>query len=243
MTTPGMSAKTTAVATFRPAVQGAWWKLGCGLLMTAVTYCAFMVVGPVPGFRSDGDTARSVFFHVPSAVLSSVAYFIGVYFAVRLLMSRSRSDLDLDAKSAICMELGFLFCLLATITGSIFAGMQWGTFWNWDPRETSILIMLLFYAAYLLLRGAMAEKPAQRARVSAVYAIVVLVPAQYLIWAVPRLMGGNHPTTTLQQPTGNSTDFNVVLYLSFLAFALLFTWMFQLKLRSYRLKTRTEVVN
>jgi heme exporter protein C len=221
-------------------MQGAWWKVGSGLLMICVILAAFLVVKPVYGFREGGDTARAVFFHVPSAVLSSVCYFVGMFFAAGYLFTCRYRSLDIDARSAISMELGFLFCLLATITGSVFAGMQWGVFWNWDPRETSIVVMLLLYAAYLILRGAMAENPTARARISAVYAIVALVPAQYLVWAVPRLMRGNHPVDVLQTPSNNSLDYNVVLYMAFLAFTLLFIWLFQLRLRSYRLTATSE---
>jgi len=229
-------------------LRGAWWKLGSGLLMCYVIYGAFFVAGGAAGFGAGGDNARAVFFHVPSAVLSSISYFVGVFYAAQYLLGRQRGDrkglrisnLQTDAKSVVAMELGFLFCLLATITGSIFAGIQWGSFWNWDPRETSIIIMLLLYAGYLVLRGALAEKPEARARLSAVYALVALIPAQYLIWAVPRLIDSNHPTTTLQDPSMTSLSYKLVLYPAFLAFTLIFVWLFQLRFRYYNLKLKFE---
>ncbi len=215
-------------------MQGAWWKLGSGALMIFVIYGAFFIAKGASGFGAGGDTARVMFFHVPSAVLSSVCYFVGMFYAVQYLFMKQHTNLETDAKSAISMELGFLFCLLATITGSIFAGIQWGTFWNWDPRETSIIIMLLLYAAYLVLRGAMSDKPFVRARISAVYALIALVPAQFLIWAVPRIMESNHPTKVLQNPGNTSPDYRIVLYSAFLAFTMVFIWMFQLRLRAWK---------
>ncbi len=214
---------------------GAGWKLGGGLLMCYVIYGAFFVADGAVGFGSGGDNARAVFFHVPSAILASVCYFVGMYFAAQYLMSKTHNTMDTDAKSAICMELGFLFCLLATITGSIFAGIQWGTFWNWDPRETSIVITLLLYASYLIIRGAMADRPRQRARITAVYAIVALVPQQFLIWVVPRIIDTNHPTSVIANPTSTSITYKLVLYPSFIAFTIIFIWMFQLRLRAYRI--------
>ena len=216
------------------------WKIACGAIMVYVIYGSFFVAGGAAGFRVGGDGARAIFFHVPAAILSSVLYFAGMWYAAVFLFGKKQNDMEADAKSGICMELGALFCLLATITGSIFAGIQWGVFWNWDPRETSIIVMLLLYAAYLILRGAMAGKPAARARLSAVYALIALVPAQYLIWAVPRLLEGNHPTNTLRDPAMTSLGYKLVLYPSFLAFAMLTVWLFQLRFRAYRLAASRE---
>ena len=238
---PGTTTATTHT-TAGTALQGAWWKWGMGLVMCFVIYGAFFIAGGAVGFGKSGDIARIVFFHVPGAVLSSVCYFVGVYFAALYLFKQftPRKAAEIDAKSAIAMELGFLFCTLATITGSIFAGVQWGSFWNWDPREISIVIMLLLYASYLVLRSALAGKPEQRAKLSAVYALVALVPAQYLIWAVPRLVPGNHPIDVLFERERLSFSYKLILYSSFLAFTMLYIWLSQLRFRTYKLQARLE---
>lgn len=219
-------------------LQGAWWKWGTGLLMCYVIYGAFFVAQGAAGFGEGGDKARIVFFHVPVAVLSSLCYVVGAVYAYLYLTKRP--DLETDARSAIGMELGFLSCVLATITGSIFAGVQWGHFWNWDPREISILVMLLLYAAYLVLRGALAEQPEKRARLSAVYALLALVPGLFLIWIVPRIpaLQSLHPPDTLAKPRNTSLSYKMVLYPSFLAFILLYAWLFQLRLRLYKRMAR-----
>jgi heme exporter protein C len=223
-----------------PPLRGAWWKWGAGLLMAYVCYGAFFIAGGAVNFTGNGDIARIVFFHVPVAILSYIAYAAATYYAIRYLW-RGRS-MDADARSAVAMELGFLFCILATISGSIFAGGQWGSYWNWDPRETSIVIMLLLYAAYLVLRGAVAEQPERQAQLSAVYTIVALIPATFLIWVVPRIpaLQSLHPPDTLVKPANTSAAYKAVLYPSFLAFTWLFIWLFQLRLRLVRLAQRRE---
>ena len=223
-----------------PAKSGlAPWKWVCGLLMAYVCYGAFYVAKGATGFTGGGgDTARIVFFHVPVAVLSYIGYVVATYYAFRFL-GKDKS-LDTDAKSAIAMELGFLCCILATATGSIFSGAQWGSYWNWDPRQTSIVIMLLLYAAYLSLRGAVGENPEKRGRLSAVYVVVSLVPATFLIWIVPRIMFSLHPPEVIAKPANTSLDYKAVLYPSFIAFFMLYTWMFQLRLRQVRLLMRRE---
>lgn len=219
-------------------LPGSWWKWGLGLLMAYVIYGAFFIARGGINFTSDGNNARIVFFHVPVAVLSSVCYFVGAVYAF-LYLTR-RPTLETDAKSAAAMEIGFVFCILATITGSVFAAAMWGAYWNWDPRETSIVVMLLLYASYLLLRGYMADRLRLRARISAVYSVVALVPALFLIWVVPRLplLNSLHPQDTLARADRTSIHYKLVLYPSFLAFTLLFVWLFQLRVRIYQLQSR-----
>lgn len=236
-TTLGVAANSKSQV---PPMTGAWWKLGSGFLMIFVIYGAFFIAKGAAGFGESGDKARAVFFHVPSAILASVCYFVGMYFSVIYLFSSKRSTLEVDAKAAISMELGALFCLLATITGSIFAGIQWGVFWNWDPRETSIVITLLLYSSYLILRGALNSNPSKRANLSAVYCLIALVPQQFLIWAVPRILETNHPTKVLQNSGNTSADYRLILWTSIFAFTLLFIWLFQLRLRAYRLIAKKE---
>ena len=243
MATTQRRSGAAATAVSANALQGAWWKWGMGAVMCFVIYGAFFLAGGAVGFGKTGDVARIVFFHVPSAVLSSVCYFVGVYFAALYLFKQypPRQAAEIDAKSAVAMELGFLFCILATVTGSIFAGVQWGSFWNWDPREISIVIMLLLYASYLVLRSALAGRPEQRAKLAAVFALIALVPAQYLIWAVPRLVHTTlHPTDVLFERERLSFSYRLILYSSFLAFTLLYAWMSQLRFRAFKLRASLE---
>ena len=228
-----------------PPLEGAWWKWTCGILMAYVIYGAFFIANGAAGFGKSGDVARIVFFHVPSAILSSVCYIVGTVYAVNYLWKSPMTQIDpwkrrmpeIDIRSAIAMELGFVFCILATVTGSIFAGAQWGSYWNWDPREISIVIMLLLYASYLVLRGAIPDDWEKRARLCAVYAVVALIPAQFPIWVVPRIpaVASLHPTNVLVQPSGTSLSYKAVLYPSFIAFTMLYIWLTQLRLRVWQL--------
>ena len=221
------------------ALRGELWKYATGLLMTIVIYSAFFVVKGAKGFGGIGDSSRIVFFHVPVAILSFVCYVIATVYAVRVL--NGHSDLEADGKSNAAMELGFVFCILTAITGSIFSRAVWGAYWNWDPTQTRIVVMLMLYASYLVLRSANNENPDRRARLSGVYTIITLVPAFFLIWIVPRVLSSFHPATVLVRPKNNSLDYNIVLYTSFAAFGMLFAWLFQLRCRLHRLTTRRQL--
>ena len=115
-------------------------------------------------------------------------------------MHRAGADLDAllaaDRRSARSALLGFGFAILATATGAIFSRLTWGAYWNWDPRQTTILCLLMIYAAYLALRAVM-EDPEQRARISAIYALFSVLPVPFLVFVIPRFYFSLHPEPLL----------------------------------------------
>jgi heme exporter protein C len=132
-----------------------------------------------------------------------------------------------------------LYAVLATITGAIWARFNWGVFWNWDPKQTSIFLVLLIYAAYFLLRGSI-EDPERRARLSSVYSILGFVAAMMLFFILPRLLPGLHPGSSddvnagpllsLKSDALNPT-MNLVFGLSLFSFTLVFFWLTNLRVR------------
>ena len=213
------------------------WKWVAVALMVYTIYGAFFIAKGAVNFVGKGDVARIVFFHVPVAVLSSCCYIAGAYYAL-VYFFKGRS-LENDTKSSISMELGLMASLLATITGSIFAGAQWGSYWNWDPREISIVGVLFLFASYLLIRGSV-PGAARKAQLSTAYTIITLVPANFLLWVVPRMkaVGTLHPTTVLTDASSTSPSYKLVGLAAFLAFTMLFVWMFQLRLRVAKLQPK-----
>lgn len=201
------------------------FKIGLGIWMAAVIVAAFMYLAPAEGFT--GQSARIVVFHVPMAMLSVVAYITStVYAVIYLVRGREQSDI----KSAISAGLGFLFTALATLTGMVFAQVQWGAAWNNDPRETSILMLLFVYAAYFALRGAIpAGRP--RGKISAVYNIMACIVMPYLVFVLPRMLGGLHPSDTLANRQSLSMDYKLVMGCSMVCFLMLYVWLFRLHVR------------
>jgi heme exporter protein C len=194
----------------------------------------------IPGL---GERARLIFFHVPTAWLSVIAFLTGMFFSIRYL--RRREPLD-DLRSSAAAGLGFLFCLLAAFTGAIWAKFNWGSFWNWDPRETSIFVLLLIYGAYFSLRSAI-DNQEKRSALSAVYSILAAVAVPFFIFVLPRITAGLHPGSK-GDPDGAgpvvqfqmSPNMRVIFFASLIAFTLLFVWMFQLRVRTGRLEMERE---
>ena len=154
------------------------------LFTLLVLALVFFVVPPAEGL---GNFVRIIFIHIPCAWIGVLAFLIAAVYAWRVLRGArngaaapaavARAD-RLSARSA---ALGLAFTAVATVTGAIFSRLTWGAFWNWDPRQTTILCLLLIYAAYLALRSVTTD-PERRARVSAVYALFSFLAVPFLVF-------------------------------------------------------------
>ncbi len=182
------------------------------------------------------ERARILYFHVPMSWIAVLAYVVAMIYAGKYL---SRKNIRDDITSSSAAALGTLFCLLATVTGSIWAKFNWGSFWNWDPRQTSIFVLLLIYAAYFALRAAV-ENEERRARLSAVYAILAAVTVPFFIFILPRITEGLHPGSKgdanigpVLSPQAEALNplKQIILSLSFAGFTLVFFWMLSLQIR------------
>lgn len=201
-------------------------RVAFGLWMAGVIAATFLWVPPAKGFQNPG-AARLIILHVPCAMMAVLAYIISMIYAILHL---SRGTPDMDAKSAASAGLGFVFTVLATVTGMIFAQAQWGAAWNWDPRETSILMLMIVYAAYFALRGAIPSKVA-RGRISAAYNILAGLVMPFFVFVMPRMAGGLHPSSTLMSPSGLSPEYRVVLGCAMIGFLWLYVWLFRARVR------------
>jgi heme exporter protein C len=207
-----------------------------GLVMFVIIWGAFLYARPAANFI--GESSRIVFFHVPVAWVSSLAFLIA---AIRSGLYLKRRRIEDDEAAAGAARIGLVFCTLATITGSIFAKVMWNSYWNWDPRETSIVLLLLVYGAYLGLRGAI-EDPERRATLSAAYALIAFVTVPFLTFAVPRMYATLHPDTVINArgKVEMSSDIRLVFFSSTAAFTALFAWIYSLDLKVSRIVRLSE---
>jgi heme exporter protein C len=184
----------------------------------------------IPGLE---ERARIIFFHVPTAWLSALAFIASMIYGIKYLHKRQAED---DIKSSSAAGLGFLFCFLATVTGAIWAKFSWGTFWNWDPRETSIFVLLLIYGAYFALRSAI-DVEEKRATLSAVYAIIAAATMPFFLFIMPRILASLHPEPLLNaQGKVHMNPTMLIVFLASLAgFTGLFFWMWNLHVRTQRI--------
>lgn len=204
------------------------WGLWLWIVLVAVG--ALWWAPPLAGFVGEGESSRIVYFHVPMAWSSFVAFVTAGVASAMYLMGR-RPRRDAAAKAAV--ELGLAFGVLATVSGAIWARIEWGAFWNWDPRQTTIVLALLFYAAYLALRAAIADHETRR-RLAAGYAVLGLVVAPFLFFVAPRLATFSlhpEPVVNAEGDVKMDPEVLIVLLAGSAAFTALFFWMHSLQCR------------
>ncbi len=182
------------------------------------------------------ERVRILLLHVPLAWNSVVAYLLSMIFAIFYLHKRETFYDTIAVSSA---GIGVLFTILATLTGMIWAKFNWGSFWNWDPRETSIFLLLIIYFAYFALRSAI-DNPEIKARLSAVYSIIAFIAVPFLVFILPRITTGLHPGAKGEGTAGPvvgsggmmNFDLMITFALSMFCFSLLFFWILNLKIRT-----------
>lgn len=224
---------TRTSRTGRPAL----WKSLLGPWMLVVTVLAYTWAQPLRMFL-DPESARIIFWHVPMAWLGLLWFAIGAGHSVRYLFGRRRGEAGLDLKVAHANEVGLLCTVLATVTGAVFAAVQWGTPWNWDPKQVSITVLILIYLAYFGLRMSV-DSPEMRARLSAVYSIVGAVATPFLMLVIPNL-----PPIAELHPPGNTitqgldAKWRTIYIMSTIGFLGLTYWIYELRLRVAQVEER-----
>ncbi|CAN5307707.1 heme ABC transporter permease [soil metagenome] len=154
------------------------WFGWTGALLIGASAWAGLFWAP-PDYQQ-GDAFRIIYVHVPSAWMSLFVYVtmaaaagVGLVWRIKLA----------HAVAASCAPLGASFTFLALATGSIWGKPMWGTWWEWDARLTSELILLFLYAGYMALRGAI-DDVARADRASAVIALVGVVNVPIIHYSV-----------------------------------------------------------
>ena len=183
--------------------------------------------------RVQGDAARIVYFHVPIAWCAFLAFFVVFIASIAYLRT---SDPKWDRLGRASAEVGVIFTTLALITGAIWGYPIWGTWWTWDPKLTTTLILWFMYLAYLMVRSY--AEPPRGARYAAILGIVgfVDVPIVYLSSYWWRTL---HPQPVIgplaeQQP---SSSIVWVLLVSLLAFMVLYAFLVRVRAEVERLST------
>lgn len=154
-----------------------WFGWPAALLIVGGLYGG-LVLSP-PDYQQ-GDGFRIIYVHAPSAWMSVMVYTTMAVSAAIGLIWRIKVS---HAVAASCAPIGASFTFCTLVTGSLWGQPMWGTYWEWDPRLTSELILLFLYLGYMGLRSAMED--VQRAdRASAVLAIVGIVNVPIIHYSV-----------------------------------------------------------
>jgi heme exporter protein C len=226
------------------------WKIFLFVLMAFVSVAgiAFPIVNKptawyefpfIPGL---GENAKIIFFHVPTAWLTVIAFLMSSIYSFKYIRNK---NLDDDIKAYVANQLGIIFCIIATVTGAIWAKFAWGAFWSWDPRQTSIFALLLIYGAWFALRSSI-ESEEKRAMLSSVYSMIAFITVPFFIFIMPRLMTGLHPGSADDDTAGPIINFQmnsnmqIIFFLSLTAFTILYYWMWNIGYKSLVIKEKLQ---
>ena len=214
-------------------ISGRWlpWLATISALLMATGLTWGLLFAP-PDYLQ-GNSYRIIFLHVPTAFLASAVYvMMACAGAVTLIWRVKLADVALKCMAPV----GASFCLLALITGAIWGKPTWGTWWVWDARLTSVLILLFLYIGVIALRGAI-RSTTTAAKACAVLSIVGVVNIPIIKFSV-QWWNTLHQGATLKltEKPAMAPEMLWPLLISILAFYLFFTAVLLLRMR-------TEILN
>jgi len=197
--------------------------------LVAALYLVFLYAPPE---RDMGEIQRLFYFHVASGWLAMVAFTV-VFIGSLLYLWRGHLKYDRWAEASA--GIGVLFTTIVLVTGPLWARPIWNTWWPWEPRLTSSLVLWIMYAAYLLLRGNFPESR-KKYQICSVYAIVAFLDVPLVFFSVRRMREaevyrGLHPVVISANKIDLEPEMILALVVSCLAFTLLYVWLWRFRLR------------
>lgn len=142
-----------------------------------------------PDGRPLGAAFRIFYMHVPAAWIAFLAFFVSFVASAGYLITRKNRCDTLAVSSA---EVGWVFSTIVITTGPIWAKAAWGTYWTWEPRLTSFLVLWLMYLGYLVLRGSM-DPGDRRARYCAMLGILAFLDIPIVFLSIKLWGAIGHP--------------------------------------------------
>ncbi len=154
-------------------------------LMIAATAMVFLYA-PLEAVM--GQVQRVFYFHVSAAWVGMLGFGAAAVAGIAYLRT---GNMQWDVRGMAAVEISLVFFFIAIVSGSIWARPAWNTWWTWDPRLTTAVIVELIYAAYLMLRQGI-EEPERRARFGAVYTLLGFISVPVTFISI-RLLDTIHP--------------------------------------------------
>ncbi|MCU0488070.1 MAG: cytochrome c biogenesis protein CcsA [Anaerolineales bacterium] len=217
-------------------------------ILDAVTLVLMLVATAMVFFYTPmeavmGNVQRVFYFHVAAGWVGMLGFLVAAGVGVMYLI---KSDRKYDITGLAAVEIGMAFAFINVVTGAIWARPIWNTWWTWDPRLTTATIMLLIYAAYLMLRSGL-DDPNKRARFGAVYAIVGFLSVPLTFFSA-RLFRTIHPVVIGTNQPGATGAFDMTplmlqtFLFSLLVFSILFVDLMWHRVRLGRLADHVEQI-
>lgn len=205
-----------------------------GLAGALIAYGLYLVFFVAPPDYQQGETVKIMYIHVPSAWLAMMGYAFVALSSFGLLVFRHPLA-DVSAKAAA--PIGAAFTFLALVTGSLWGKPMWGTFWVWDARLTSVLILFFLYLGLMALRSSL-EDESLAAKLTAVLALVGVAILPVIKFSVEWWNTLHQPSTGFTRSVDPSM--RTPLLVMALGFSALFVVMHMMAMRNEVLRRRVK---
>ncbi len=192
-----------------------------------------------PKDYQQGDAVRIMYVHVPSAWLASFLYFsLAISCIFYLVWKHPLADLIANAIAPI----GLVFSVLTLITGSLWGKPMWGTWWVWDARLTSMLILFFFYLGFILLSNAF-ERKIDGSKTASVLAIIGLINLPIIKFSVDWWHTLHQPSSILRMD-GPSIDKEMLfpLALMMVGFSLFSLYLIIINVKTMLMEKKCEAL-
>lgn len=213
-----------------------WLTVATIVLLGIGLYLAFFVAPPD---YQQGETVRIMFVHVPAAWLAMFGYVLIAIAALGTLIWRHPLA-DVAAKAAV--PIGATFTFIALVTGSLWGKPMWGTYWVWDARLTSMLVLFLLYLGLIALWQAI-EEPGRAGRAAAILALVGVINIPIIKFSVDWWNTLHQPASIIRMD-GPTIDASMLtpLFVMAAAFTLLFVLLHLIAMRAEILRRRVRAL-
>ena len=208
------------------------WLLGVAAVL--ITYAMVQVWFVAPADYQQGQSVKIMYIHVPAAWLAMMGYGIVAMSSFGLLVFRHPLA-DVSAKAAA--PIGAAFTLLALITGSLWGKPMWGTYWVWDARLTSVLILFFLYMGLIALRTSIEDENAA-SKLTAILGLVGVAILPVIKFSVEWWNTLHQPSTGFTQTIDPSM--RTPLLISALGFTILFIALHMKGMRNEILRRRVK---
>jgi heme exporter protein C len=209
----------------------------------AITITLSLAIFYMPVEVHMGLVQKVFYIHLASTWIGMLGFSLATAASIGYLSTR---DIRWDHAAISGIEIGMVFVGLGIITGSIWARPIWNTWWTWDPRLTTTLIMEGIYVVYFLLRGNLIQ-PTQQARIAAIYGIAgfASVPITFLSIRLfrsihPVLIGNSASSSDLFAMTDRM---EVILISTLLLFSIFFVFLFWQRYKLARVEHEIEEIH
>jgi heme exporter protein C len=199
-----------------------------GLTAILMPVAVGMVFFYAPMEKTMGIVQKIFYFHLSLAFTAFLSFGIAFVSGIMYLLKRQRIW---DARLAASIEIGVVLTTLVLVTGSLWGRPIWNTYWTWDPRLTTSLILWFIFASCLILRSAIDEED-KRATFSAVMAIVGFVDVP-IVFLSARLLRSIHPTVLRADSVGLESSMIVTLLACLAAMLVFWGSLYQFRVSLY----------